>query len=465
MAVHFIPVDRNTPYILPASVQDYLPEAHLARFIVDIVDSLDLSALAQTYSGRGSQPYHPAMMVALLFYGYATGTFSSRKLEQATYDSIVYRYICANAHPDHDSINAFRKRFLEELEGLFVQILMLAQAAGFLKLGNVSLDGTKIKASASKHKALSWKYAQELEKQLQQEVEELLRLAADIDDHEQAVDVDIPDELARRETRLEVIRQAKAIIAARAQERYEQERSEYEAKVAKRQQYKEQTGKKPRGKTPQPPTPEPRDKDQVNLTDEQSRIMHTRGGSFEQSYNAQASVDIKSRLIVTCHVTQHANDKQEIAPTLEQIQRQSNDLGKPDNLLADAGYFSEQNVKAIDEQGITPLLSIAREPHNLPLRERLTGGTQLIPPTTDEGTDPVATMRYQLNTPEGKALYAQRKSTIEPTFGIIKHVQGFRQFLLRGIEAVAGEWSLVCMSYNLKRMFKLSSSVVVNGST
>ena len=216
MATKFIPLDRDTPYLLPASVQDYLPEDHLARFVVDIVEQLDLRQLSAVYAGKGSRPYHPAMMLALLFYGYASGTFSSRKLEKATYDSIAYRYICANSHPDHDSINAFRKRFLKELKGLFVAILVIAKEMGTLKLGTVSLDGTKIKANASKHKALSWGYANKLEKQLQEEVEELMRLAEQADNSTLPEELDIPEELARREDRLAAIGRAKQEIALRA---------------------------------------------------------------------------------------------------------------------------------------------------------------------------------------------------------------------------------------------------------
>ena len=250
MATQFVLVDRDTPSLFPPSVQDYLPEDHLARFVVDIVDQLDVSHLTAVYAGKGSRAYHPSMMLALLFYGYASGTFSSRKLEQATYDSIPYRYLCANTHPDHDSINTFRKRFLKELKGLFVDILVLAKTMGTLKLGTISLDGTKIKANASKHKALSWKHARKLEKQLKKEVEELMRLAEQADNSELPETLNIPQELARRESRLVAIARAKQEIEARAQRRYEQEQAEYEAKLAKRKQYTERTGKKPSGRAP-----------------------------------------------------------------------------------------------------------------------------------------------------------------------------------------------------------------------
>jgi len=389
-------------------------------------------------------------MVALLFYGYATGTFSSRKLEKATYDSIPYRFICANTHPDHDSICAFRKRFLKELERLFVEILVIAKELGTLKVGTVSLDGTKIKANASKHKALSWKYANALEKQLRQEVEELMRLAEAADNSELPEDLDIPEELKRREERLAAIDRAKQEIEVRARKRDEREQAEYEEKVAKRKSREEETGKKPRGRAPKPPQPGPLDKDQVNLTDEESRIMPSSGGGFEQSYNAQASVDIESGLIVTRHITQQPNDQQELTPTLAQLQEQEEAIGKVENLLGDAGYFSADNVASTVAQEITPYLSDHREHHNVPLKERFQE-----PANQQEFADPVEEMRYRMRTREGKALYAKRKSTIEPTFGLIKQVQGFRQFLLRGVEAVEGEWNLVCIGYNLKRMFEL----------
>ncbi len=453
MATQFIPVDRDTPYLFPPSVQDYLPENHLARFVVDIVEQLDVKHLSSVYTGKGSRPYHPSMMLALLFYGYASGTFSSRKLEQSTYDSIPYRYLCANTHPDHDSINAFRKRFLKELKGLFVDILVLAKTMGTLKLGTISLDGTKIKANASKHKALSWKYANQLEKQLTQEVEDLMRLAEQADNSELPEALDIPAELERRESRLKIIAWAKQEIEDRAQARYEKEVVEYEAKQEKRSRHEEETGKKVRGKAPKQPEAGPKDKDQVNFTDEQSRIMPSSSGGFDQSYNAQASVEIDSGLIITSHVTQHANDKQEVKPTLAQLSDQEARLGKVDHLLADAGYLSEQNVKATDEAQIVPYISTHRERHNCSVLARFT-------PLSDDppdNADPVEAMKYRLRTQEGKALYGKRKSTIEPAFGIVKHVLGFRQFLLRGIDAVNGEWDLVCIGYNMKRMFELST--------
>lgn len=452
MAVKFIPLDRATPYLFPPSIQDYLPEEHLARFVVEIVDSLDLNHLSARYSGKGSSPYHPAMLVALLFYGYATGVFSSRKLEKASYDSVAFRYVCANTHPDHDTIAVFRKRFLKELEALFVEILLIAEAMGLLKLGTVSLDGTKIKANASKHKALSWEYANKLETQLKNEVAELLRLADEADQRSHPEEMNIPEELERRETRLAVIEQAKNEIRRRARIRFERAQGEYEAKIAKREACEKETGKKARGKKPTPPEAGPQPKDQVNLTDEESRIMPSSNGGFEQAYNAQAGVDVTSHLIVEQHVTQQPNDKQEIRPALENIAELPETLGDIDTLLADTGYYSEANVRLCKDEGIEPLIPSKRDKHNPPLMDRF----KAVCEPAHEAPDALETMKHRLQTRAGKVIYAKRKSTVETVFGIIKQVQGFRQFLLRGIASVKGEWSLVCIGWNLKRMHALN---------
>jgi len=308
MATRFIPVDRATPSFLPPSIDELLPRNHLARFVVDIVDRLDLSRIEASYSGRGSAAYHPAMLVALLVYGYATGTFTSRRLEEATYDSIAFRYITANQQPDHDTIAHFRRRFLGQLESLFTQVLVLAKEMGLLTLGNVSLDGTKVKANASKHTALSYAYATRLEEHLKGEVELLMRRAEAADVRDEAEHLDIPEELLRREDRLKAIEQAKVKIEQRAEERYRRESAEYAKKMADREKKADETGKKPKGRTPKPPEPGVRPKDQINLTDEESRIMPAGGGAFEQAYNAQASVDVDSMLIVGRHVSANAND-------------------------------------------------------------------------------------------------------------------------------------------------------------
>ncbi|MDH3330605.1 MAG: IS1182 family transposase [Desulfobulbaceae bacterium] len=450
MSTNFIPTDRNTIYLLPPSIQDWLPKDHLARFIADIVSQLNLRAITDQYGGRGSKAYHPRMLLALLFYGYATGVFSSRKIEQATYDSVAFRFIAANNHPDHDTIATFRKRFIGDLSSLFVQILIIAREMGLLKLGKVSLDGTKIKANASKHRALSWGHACKIEKQLQAEVAELMRLAEDADSADIPEEMNIPEELSRRQDRLEAITEAKKKIEQRASERYSKEVEEYEQKVADRKAKAEQSGKKSKGRPPEPPIPGPRDKDQVNLTDEESRIMPSSKG-FEQAYNAQASVDLETMCIVSAHVTQSPNDKQEIVPTIEAFEELPGNLGRINTLLADTGYFSESNVNECTGAEITPLISTGRQKHNQPLQERFAWPERL--PDNASSTE---VMKHYLKTPEGKQLYGKRKSTVEPVFGIIKHVMGFRQFFLRGFEAVSGEWTLVSIAWNLKRMFALN---------
>ncbi len=444
---HFRQCDRNTVFLLPPSVDEWLPEGHLARFVVDIVDQLDLSAMTGQYRGSGKAAYHPSTLLALLIYGYATGVYSSRRIESASYDSLAFRYIAANTHPDHDTLCTFRKRFLKEIEGLFVEVLGIAREMKLLKLGTVALDGTKVHANASRHSALSYGHAEKLEAQLQAEVKELLARAEAADAEPLPEGLNIPEELARREVRLDAIRDAKAEIEARAAERFEREQAEYKAKVKAREDKHKRTGKKPRGKPPAPPTAGPRTKDQVNLTDPDSRIMPESGGGFEQSYNAQAAVDTDTMLVVATGLTQAANDKQQLEPMLEVLGELPEDLGAVTQMLADAGYFSETNVTACLDAAIEPLLAAGRESHHVPWQERLGE-----PPPLAEPNDAVADMKHRLKTRAGRADYGLRKQTVEPVFGIIKSVMGFRQFLLRGFEAVTGEWSLVTMAWNIRRM-------------
>ena len=438
MSEKFRSIDRQTPFILPPSIEDWLPEGHLARFIVEIVEQLDIHAIQKVYSGRGVTAHNPKMLVALLFYGYATGVFSSRKLETATYESVAFRYVAANEHPDHDTIAFFRKRFLKELSALFVDILRIANEMDVLKLGKVSLDGTKIHANASKHSALSWEYACKIEEQLKAEVAELMRQAENADAADLPDGYDIPEELKRREARLAGIMRAKAELERRAAERYEQEQAEYEEKQKARRAKEEETGKKAKGREPKAPVSGVRDKDQVNLTDGESRIMKQSGGGFEQSYNAQAGVSVESMMIVGQHLTQHTNDKEELKPALEVLKSLPEELGAVDTILADSGYYSEDNITLCGEYEIEPYISAGRETHNPKLQERFSD-----PAPLSEGASPSERMKHRMKTPEGRALYGRRKSTVEPVFGIIKAVLGFRQFLLRGVEAVRGEWARV----------------------
>jgi hypothetical protein len=387
-----------------------------------------------------------------MIYGYATGVFSSRKLEQATYDSVAFRFVAANTHPDHDTLNTFRKRFLKEIEALLVQVLLIAHAMNLFKLGNIALDGSKIKANASKHSALSYGHIKKLEEQLKGEVKKLMAMAEEANSEQTIPDgMNLPEEIARREDRIKAIATAKTKIEERAKERHQQERAEYEAKVSKREEKAKQSVKPPLGNAPVAPTEGVRDGDQINLTDEESRIMKVSGGGFEQCYNAQLAVDMDSMLIVNTDTVQACNDKQQILPALERLAALPKALGKLDNLVADTGYCSEANVKACVEKNVTLLIAVSREEHHLDPLARFTE-----PPPLKENATEMEKMRHQLQTKAGRAIYAQRKSTVEPVLGIVKSVLGFRQFSLRGLENVKGEMKLVAMAWNLKRMFVLA---------
>ena len=446
----FRPIDRDTDYLLPPSVQDWLSESHLARYVVDVVEGLDLSELERAYAGRGSAAYHPALLLSLLIYGYATGTHSSRKIERATYDSLAFRFIACDQHPDHDTLALFRRRFGEQFSAIFVQVLQVARENQLTRFGTVSLDGTKIHANASKHSALSYGHAEKIEAQLKAEVQEMLELAEAADQSTVPDGVSLPDEISRREERLEAIAQAKARIEARARERFEREQAEYEAKLAKRAAKEAATGKKSGGKPPQPPQAGPRPNDQVNLTDADSRIMKVNGGGFEQCYNAQAIVDTDSMLVMVPHVTQATNDKEQIAPMVDKLQTLPEDIHPPETLLADTGYFSEKNVETCHAVDIEPLIAVGRDEHHPNWRERF---EEPEPPS--EPASHVQQMKHALKTQAGRAAYGLRKQTVEPVFGIIKSVMGFRQFMLRGLDNVGAEWTLACLAWNLKRMAAL----------
>jgi len=450
---NFRTIDRETRYLLPPSVDEWLPEGHLGRFIVEVLDRLDLGRMSGAYRGSGSASYHPRMLLGLLVYGYATGVFSSRKLERATYDSVAFRFIAANDHPDHDTIAAFRRRFLKEIEKLFVEVLKLAREMGLLKMGTIALDGTKIHANASRHSALSYEHAVKIEAQLKAEVADLFAKAEAADEADVPDGLSIPDELSRREERLRKLAEAKATIEARAKERHAREKAEYDAKIAAREARIAATGKKPGGKPLSPPTEGPLPSDQVNLTDEDSRIMPVAGGGFEQCYNAQAAVAAGSLLVVAVDVVQAPNDKRQVEPMLDKIGALPEALGEVEHLLADTGYFSKDNVDACEKAGVEPVIAMDRQPHHPPLSERFAPA-----PAPPNDPTPVEKMAHRLKTPEGRALYALRKQTPEPVFGILKSVLGFRQFSMRGLEKVRGEWSLVTMAWNLKRMFALAAA-------
>jgi transposase len=430
---------------VPGNCEGWLDENSLARFVVEIMEQLDTSPIEQAYGGGGSPPYPPKMMLTLLFYCYAKSIFSTRKIEQATYEQIPVLFITGATHPDHDSINTFRKRFLGELCDLFVKLLLIAHGMGILKLGDISMDGTKIKANASKHKAMSWEYACKLEAQLRTEVEELIR-RAESESAQGQQEINIPAELQRREVRLAKIAEVKAELEQRAAERFAQEHAEYVAKLKEREEKEQQRGRKLGGKAPKAPEPGPQAKDQANFTDGDSRIMPTASG-FEQAYNAQASVDIVTMLIVGQHVSQNPNDKQEVAPALDVLSRLPDDLGCIAKAAADSGYFSKDNTQQFEKADIEPYMPIGRQHHNPTLEERFAKA-----PKAPKDPDLVEAMAHRMKTEAGRKFYAQRKSTVEPVFGIIKEVMGFRRFMLRGLDAVRGEWTLVCMAFNLKRL-------------
>jgi len=450
---NFRPTDRETGFLMPPSVDEWLPERHLARFVVEVVEGLDLRAMSASYRGSGSASYHPTVLLNILIYGYATGVFSSRKLERATYDSVAFRFIAGNEHPDHDTIASFRRRFLKQIEWRFIEVLKLAREMGVLKLGTVALDGTKVHANASRHSALSYEHAGKIEAQLKAEVAELLAKAEAADQADVPDGMSIPEELARREVRLAKVAAARAKIETRAKERFEREQAEHQAKLVERAAKAAATGKKPSGRLPQPPVEGPQPSDQINLTDEESRIMPVAGGGFEQCYNAQAVIAADSLLVVAADVVQAANDKQQLEPMVEHLNALPEELGKIEILLADNGYFSAANVTTCAAANIEPLIATGREPHHLSLNERFAAA-----PTAPQDPTPVQAMAHRLKTPEGKKLYALRKQVPEPVFGIIKSVLGFRQFLLRGLDRVRGEWSLVTMAWNMKRMFALCRS-------
>jgi transposase len=428
-----------------------LPPQHLARFVVDIIAQLDLSRIYERYAPVGGEAIAPEILLGLLFYGYATGRFSSRKIEKATYESIPFRYIAGGWHPDHDTIAHFRKTFLAEIRELFVQILLLAQAAGVLKLGNISLDGSKIHADASKSKAVSYKRLIEMEAQLRQAVGELFELGEQADQGEKQLPegMVLQDEIAIREERLANLAKAKAVLEARAKERYEAEQAEYEAKLREREKKARKHHRKPKGRPPQPPEPGPRDKDQYNFTDPDSRIMkNSSNEGVDQHYNVQVAADQESLLIVGHALSNHPNDKQEAVPTLDAI---APELGKPEAAALDNGYFSEANINAFQEREVEAYIATGREPHH---KDWHTFFATLPEPPGEEAS-PKEKMAYKLQTEIGKAIYRLRKCTVEPVIGIIKEILGFRQFSLRGLWAAAGEWCLVCLAFNLKRMHTL----------
>ena len=443
MARDFLPYNTDQQYLLPPDMREWVPEDHLIWFLSDVVDSLDLSAIFMTYRKddlRGRAGYHPAMMVKLILYAYCLGKTSSRKIERATYEEVPFRVLSADQHPDHDSLSEFRRRHLPALADLFLQVLKLCRAAGLVKLGHVALDGTKVKANASRHKAMSYERMCHKEEELTREIDELLREAERVDQEEDRLfgkmrGDELPAELARRESRLQKIREAKAALEAEARTQAEEEAADARRRLAEREEKERARGKRYGGRPPRIPDPEkatPHPRAQRNFTDPDSRIMVDGATkAFIQAYNAHAAVDEESQIIVAASLTQQANDKQQFLPLLAQIEENLGVL--PEQVSADSGFFSETNL----------------------LDPALAGVACYVPPESHVHEPPVAeTMRERLTSEEGRALYARRKATVEPVFGQIKETRGFRRFSFRGLGPVEAEWQLVCLTHNLLKLFR-----------
>jgi transposase len=457
MGKTFRAYDLDQRLLLPPDMRQWLPEGHLALFLLDVVDQLDLSEILAVYDrgdGRGQPPYHPVMMVTLLLYAYCTGKPSSRRIERATHEEVAYRVLAADQHPDHDSIADFRQRHLQPLARLFVQVLQLCAAAGLVKLGHVALDGTKIKANASKHKAMSYERMCAKEKELEAEVARLLEQAQQVDAAEEAEygkgrrGDELPAELARRETRLRKIREAKAALEAAARAQAEQAAAQAREKLAARAQHEAETGKKLGGRPPQVPDPEhtpPAPTAQRNFTDPESRIMKdgaTKG--FEQAYNAQAAVDSTAQIIVGTTLTQEANDKQQLVPVLEQVQENCGRL--PAQVSADAGYFTTEQLTDETLRNVDLYVPPDRQKHG--------GAVETVRTVAPPDASLVDQMRHKLKTPAGQAVYKRRKAIVEPVFGQIKEGRGFRRFSFRGVAKVAAEWDLIALTHNLLKLWR-----------
>ena len=456
MGKTYLPYDPDQLLLLPPSLRDWLPEGHLAYFISDAVDQLEMVSIYAVYEkeARGQLPYHPQMLVKILLYGYCKGVASSRKIAKACEEDIGFRILAAGNHPDFRTISDFRKRHLKALAGLFVEVLRLCQNAGLVKLGHVALDGTKMKANASKHKAMSYGRILKREEELKKEVDELLRRAQSVDnqeDQQYGKDIrgdELPKELAFRATRLKRLREAKAALEERA-------KAEMLEKAEKANQKKKAMQGVAVKKTPQDVTPETpmvcnavevREKSQYNFTDPQSRIMLSGTKSFEQAYNCQAVVDATAQVIVACDVTQAANDKEQLEPMMMRVKENLGFL--PDQASADTGYWSEDKIEALAKTGIDLFIP----PEKLPKRRNILMLPTLV--TTDEPMTSKEKMRAKLSTPEGRSIYSKRKETVEPGFGQIKQARGFRQFSFRGKEKVKDEWSLICLTHNLLKLWR-----------
>lgn len=453
MATKFVNVDRNTPMLLAPDLRDWLPSDHIVHFLIESVETLDLRGFHVNERGSGSAQYPPSMMLALLIYSYATGRFGSREIEAATYHDVAMRYICGGEHhPEHDTICVFRRTNRRLFEECFLNVLLLAKGMKHLKaVGTISVDGTKVLANASKHSAVSYQRAGEMIEQYQQEIQALTDKAEKVDNTPLADGYRLPDEIARRADRVKALEEARRFMEASYEAQKQKLQAEYEAKMARRERKKAE-GKRVGGRPPQPPDEKTPPKAQHNFTDSQSRIMKAGGsGHFEQAYNAQAAVDAEgSMLILGAHVTQAPNDKEQLAPTLGEVNPL---VRQPSAVLIDSGFYSEAAVREVEgKQPTTVYAAMERQSHHRSVEDL---EAQVAPTPPGPEADMAEIMSYRLKTAQGKALYALRKQTVEPVFGIIKEVMGFRRFSLRGLEKVSTEWTLVCLSYNFKRLHNL----------
>jgi transposase len=461
MAARFVNVDHDTPLLLPPDLRQWVPQKHLVHFVMDAVAELDLRQAQVNERGTGDAQYPPAMMLGLLIFSYATGMFSSRQIERATYEHVAVRLLCADTHPDHDTICTFRRQHKALLERSFAQVLEMAARCDVLQVGGitVAIDGSKVLASASKHAAVSYGRAGEQLQQLELEIAQLLAKAEEADATPLEDGLTIPEEIERRQERKAKLAQARAEMEARALVRAAAEQPEHERKVAAREAQR-QAGKKPRGAEPKPPSTAPLPKDQFNFTDPESRIMKAgTGDHFEQAYNAQAAVEVESRLIVGQHVCTAANDKEQLVPTLAAVVPAAGPVAQ---LLIDSGFVSAAAVQAVEYDaqgqptGIEVLAAIKREQHGRTVAD------------LEKKTDPEAPgaeasfeekMAHRVATKAGRARYKLRQQTVEPVFGIIKEAMGFRRFSLRGLAKVSLEWTLVTLAYNVRRLHRVGATL------
>lgn len=454
--------DLDQPFLLPLNLREWLPQKHLALFVSDVVDEMDLTAILRTYQRvdrRGNAAYHPAMMVKLLVYGYCTGRFSSRRIEKACWEDVPFRVLSGNQQPDHDSIAEFRKRHLKALSGLFLQVLNLCQQAGLIKLGHVAVDGSKMKANASKHKAMSYDRLVKSEEELKKQVEALLKEAERVDAEEDALygkgnrGDELPEELSTREGRLKKIREAKTALEAEARTKAEAEAVKARKRIEERERKEKETGKKIGGHLPKVPDPEkavPDPKAQKNFTDPESRIMLDGATkSFQQSYNVQAAVDDANQIIVAAAVTQDATDNHQLVVVLTQIKENSGRL--PEVVTADNGYMSPAALTDESLKGTDLYIAPGREKSDT---AAVAVDASNAPLNALKPKSPLDEMRAKVRSEAGRAIYKRRKAVVEPVFGQIKQARGFRQFLLRGLEMVTAEWNLVALTHNLLKLFR-----------